>query len=315
MMMNKILRWTTLLIALIGINVSAQEVIRLWENDAPYAQGKEDKDIPTLTVYLPAEGKANGSAIVVCPGGGYWGLFDYEFEGAGYARFLASHGVSVFVLRYRLASNGYHYPVMLMDAARAVRVVRSQAQKWGVDVDRIGVMGSSAGGHLAALLTTHYEKANPAQLDPIDSLSSRPDLAILCYPVITSGDFAHMGSIQNLLGPNFTAGLAEYVSIEKQVDKNTPPCFIWHTFEDEVVPTENALLLAAALRKSGVPFDLHIYEKGIHGLALAGKRWTTTQGMDEKDFHPWSRDLLFWLEGRGFFEKKKVEEAEEKVEK
>ncbi|HQC41948.1 MAG TPA: alpha/beta hydrolase, partial [Verrucomicrobiota bacterium] len=282
--MKKILRWTTLLIALIGINVSAQEeVIRLWEKDAPYAQGKEDKDIPTLTVYLPAEGKANGSAVVVCPGGGYWGLSDYEYEGAGYARFLTSHGVSVFVLRYRLASNGYHYPVMLMDGARAIRVVRSQAQKWGIDVDRVGVMGSSAGGHLAALLMTHYEKANPALLDPIDSLSSRPDLAILCYPVITAGDFAHSGSIQNLLGPNFTAGLAEYVSIEKQVDKNTPPCFIWHTFEDEVVPTENALLLATALRKAGVPFDLHIYEKRIHGLALAGKRWTTTQGMDEKD--------------------------------
>ena len=312
---KRFLRWTALSVVLIGLNVSAQEVVlRLWEADAPYAQGREDKDIPTLTVYKPDEGKSNGAAIVVCPGGGYWGLTDYEFEGAGYARFLSSHGVTVFVLRYRLASSGYHYPAILLDADRAVKLVRHQAQKWGIDPQRVGIMGSSAGGHLAALLMTHYQLENSALADPIERLSSRPDIAILCYPVITSGEFAHSGSIQNLLGPNYTAGLAVFLSIEKHVYHNTPPCFICHTFEDEVVPTENALLLAAALRKAGVPFDLHIYEKGIHGLALAGKRWTSTQGMEEKDFHPWSRDLLFWLEGRGFFENKKPDETPEKIE-
>lgn len=299
-------------VGLAALQVSAEEVLRLWEGDAPYAQGKEEKDIPTLTVYLPPEGvSATGAAMVICPGGGYWGLSDYEYEGAGYARFLSAHGVACFVLRYRLASNQYHHPVMLMDAARAVRLVRSQASKWGVDVERVGIMGSSAGGHLASSLAVHYELANPKVLDPVDSLSSRPSLAVLCYPVITAGEYAHRGSIENLLGPGYSAGLAEYMSTEKQVDRNTPPCFIWQTFEDEVVPTENALLFACALRKAGVPFDLHIYEKGVHGLALAGERWTSTLKMEEKDLHPWSRDLLFWLEARGFL---KTQEAKAKEE-
>lgn len=282
-----------------GVNAfAAEETVRLWDGNAPYAQGKEDKDIPTLTIFLPAKEKANGSAVIVCPGGGYWMLAD-KLEGSEYAQFLANHGVTAFLLKYRLASSGYRHPAMWMDAARAIRYVRFNSQKWGVDVNKVGIIGSSAGGHLVSSVLTHYELENPKVTDPIDRLSSRPDFGILCYPVITSGEFANKGTIEHLLGKEPSEGMLEYVSSEKQVDKNTPPCFIWHTFEDEIVPVENSLFFAAALRKAGVPFDLHIYEKGIHGLALAGERYKSVEGMTEAEYHPWTRDLLYWLKARG----------------
>ncbi|MBO6004314.1 MAG: alpha/beta hydrolase [Verrucomicrobia bacterium] len=272
------------------------EVIRLWEGDAPGAQGAEDKDIPTLTVFKP-EGKATGSSVVICPGGSYWGLADHE--GAGYARFLNKYGVTAFVLKYRLASGGYHHPSMISDAARAVRVVRYNAEKWGLDPNRIAIMGSSAGGHLASSLVTHFEKEVPTALDPIDRLSSRPDLGILCYPVVTLGEFTHQGTKENLLGKEPSEGMINYMSGEKMVSKDTPPCFIWHTWEDGAVPVENSLQFAAALRKAGVPFDLHIFEKGGHGMGLAEKK--VKEGDTEKTVvHPWGNDLIYWLKARKF---------------
>lgn len=298
-MMKILLKLFVCVLVAAGVNAfAAEETVRLWDGDAPYAQGKEDKDIPTLTIFLPAKEKANGSAVIVCPGGGYWMLAD-KLEGSEYAQFLANHGVTAFLLKYRLASSGYRHPAMWMDAARAIRYVRFNGQKWGVDVNKIGIIGSSAGGHLVSSVLTHYELENPKVTDPIDRLSSRPDFGILCYPVITSGEFANKGTIEHLLGKEPSEGMLEYVSSEKQVDKNTPPCFIWHTFEDEIVPVENSLFFAAALRKAGVPFDLHIYEKGIHGLALAGERYKSVEGMAEAEYHPWTHDLLYWLKARG----------------
>lgn len=278
----------------LGLSVNA-EVIRLWEGDAPGALGKEDKDIPTLTIYKPGEGKATGAAIVICPGGSYWGLA--EHEGAGYANYLTKFGITAYVLKYRLASGGYHHPAMITDAARAVRLVRYHAKEWGIDPNRVGIMGSSAGGHLASSLVTHYEKEVPNELDPIDKLSSRPDVGILCYAVITlEEDFTHQGTKKNLLGEEPAEGMVDYMSGEKMVSKDTPPCFIWHTWEDNAVPVENSIQFAAALRKAGVPFDLHIYEKGNHGIGLAETK--TESG--ETDVHPWGKDLVYWLKIRKF---------------
>nr|MCU0794178.1 alpha/beta hydrolase [Opitutaceae bacterium] len=192
----------------------------------------------------------------------------------GYAQWLAGLGVTCFVLRYRLGTAGYRHPVMLHDAARALRTVRALARKEGLDPARVGIMGSSAGGHLATTLLTHFDAGSPDHADAVERESSRPDVGILCYPVITFSDaFTHAGSKQNLLGPTPPADLVHLLSNETQVTAQTPPCFIWHTAADAAVPVENALLFASALRRAGVPFALHVFEHGAHGLGLpaAGK--------------------------------------------
>ncbi len=270
--------------------------IPLWEKGAPGALGSAEKDIPTLTIYLPEASKANGSAVVICPGGGYGGLANHE--GEHYARFLNEQGIAGFVLKYRLGPSGYKHPIMLGDAARAVRLVRAKAAEWKVDAKRVGIMGSSAGGHLASTLLTHFDAGNPDAADPVDRESSRPDLGILCYPVITMGEFTHKGSRFNLLGDAPSEEALKNLSNELQVTKKTPPCFIWHTFEDKGVPIENSLQFAEALRKAGVPFDLHIYEKGPHGLGLGTREW-----QPEKR-HPWTSDVVYWLKARGFIPEK-----------
>lgn len=265
----------------------------LWPDGAPGALGKEDKDIPTLTVYLPEPSRATGAAVVICPGGGYAMLANHE--GEHYARWLNEQGIAGFVLKYRLGSGGYRHPAMLQDAARAVRTVRARAGEWKLDPGRVGIMGSSAGGHLASTLLTHFDAGQPNAADPIERQSSRPDLGILCYPVIsTTAEFTHQGSKRNLLGPEPTEAQAREVSSELQVTKDTPPCFIWHTWEDKGVPVENSLKFAEALRLHGVPFDLHIYERGPHGLGLGTREWNPAQR------HPWTRDCEFWLKARGF---------------
>ncbi|HEY5481621.1 MAG TPA: alpha/beta hydrolase [Verrucomicrobiae bacterium] len=264
----------------------------LWPDGAPGALGKEDKDIPTLTPYLPDPGKATGAAVVICPGGGYGSLAPHE--GGQYARFLNEYGIAGFVLKYRLGSGGYRHPAMLQDAARAVRTVRARAGEWKVDPKRIGIMGSSAGGHLASTLLTHFDAGKPDAADPIEQQSSRPDLGILCYAVISLGEFGHRGSMNNLLGKDPSPELVRELSNELQVTKDTPPCFIWHTYEDGGVPVENSLQFAAALRKAGVPFDLHIYQKGQHGLGLGTRDWNPEKR------HPWTRDCIFWLQAQGF---------------
>ena len=282
--------------ALFGWFVTAQaqptNSFPLWPDGAPGALGKADKDIPTLTPYLPEAGKATGAAIVICPGGGYGGLAPHE--GADYARFLNESGIAGFVLKYRLGSGGYRHPVMLQDAARAVRTVRARAEEWKLDPKRIGIMGSSAGGHLASTLLTHFDAGKPDAADPIERQSSRPDLGILCYAVITLGEFTHQGSKRNLLGNNPAPDLVRALSNELQVTKDTPPCFIWHTYEDPGVPVENSLQFAEALRRAGVPCDLHIYQKGQHGLGLGTREWNPEKR------HPWTRDCVFWLKAQGF---------------
>lgn len=277
--------------SLILSHAQMQTPVPLWPGGAPGALGNATDDIPTLTPYLPAATNATGAALVICPGGGYAHLAPHE--GNDYALWLNQHGVTCFVLKYRLGSSGYHHPAMLNDAARAVRWVRAHADEFKIDPKRVGIMGSSAGGHLAATLLTHFDAGDTNAADVIERQSSRPDLGILCYAVISLGEFTHQGSKENLLGKNPSPELVKDLSNELQVTTNTPPCFIWATFEDKTVPVENSLLFAGALRKNQVPFDLHIYQKGGHGMGLA----------DKPPFahpHPWAGDCLFWLKAQGF---------------
>ena len=263
--------------------------IPLWTGAAPGALGEKPQDIPTLTPFLPEAGKANGATIIVLPGGGYARLADHE--GAGYAEWLAAHGVTAYVLKYRLGGDGYRHPAMLHDAARSVRLLRTYAKRDGLDPARIGLIGSSAGGHLASTLATHFDAGQPDATDPVERESSRPDVVILCYPVITFGEFAHAGSRKQLLGDNPAPELVLNLSNELQVTPQTPPCFLWHTVADKTVPVENSHLFAAALRRAGVPYSLHIYETGSHGLGL---------GRPDKPAPPWADQCLYWLRERKF---------------
>jgi acetyl esterase/lipase len=284
-------RHTLLCLLASPLIAQAQETFPLWPSGAPGALGNASNDIPTLTVFLPPADKASGAAIVVCPGGGYGGLAAHE--GQDYALYLNQHGVAGFVLRYRLGSQGYRHPRMLEDAQRAIRTVRARAVEWKVDAKRIGIMGSSAGGHLASTAVTHFDAGKPDAVDAVERQSSRPDLGILCYAVITLGPNTHQGSKNNLLGREPSPELVELLSNEKQVTTKTPPCFLWHTAEDKAVKVENSLDFAAALQRNGVPFDLHVYQKGRHGLGLADKPPFANP-------HPWAQDLIFWLKEQGF---------------
>jgi acetyl esterase/lipase len=291
--MNSLAKLLCLFSTAISVSAQTNLVFPLWSDSAPGALGAESKDIPTLTVFLPAPEKATGAAIVICPGGGYGHLADHE--GSQYARWLNEQGIAGFVLKYRLGSNGYRHPVMLQDAARAMRTVRARADEWKLDAKRVGIIGSSAGGHLASTVMTHWDLGNKNSADAIEQQSSRPDLAILCYPVVSfSAEFTHKGSRANLLGTNLPPALLEELSAELQVNKDTPPCFIWSTGEDKTVPVDNSLSLAAALRRAGVSFDLHVYERGPHGIGLGNKNF------DSANFHPWTRDCAFWLRERKF---------------
>tara|TARA_Y100000588_G_scaffold140853_1_gene154804 strand:+ start:5261 stop:6124 length:864 start_codon:yes stop_codon:yes gene_type:complete len=275
-------------VAVIAIAAPPKKEFRLWEGPAPGAKGEASRDIPTLTPFWP--GTPSGAAMVILPGGGYGGLASHE--GPAYAQWLKSHGVACFVLKYRLGSAGYRHPVMLHDVARAIRTVRANAKAWEIDPERIGVMGSSAGGHLASTIVAHFDGGNSKAKDPIDRVSSRPDIGVLCYPVISMGKHTHGGSRANLLGREPTADLIKLLSNELQVKSNSPPCFIFHTWEDRVVKVENALMFAAALRAQGVIVDLHIYEKGRHGIGLGAR--------EPARMHPWTSNLVFWLKERKF---------------
>jgi acetyl esterase/lipase len=289
------MKTTSALVLAAACNLLARAEIQpplpLWSDGAPGTLGVSSNDVPTLTPYLPDPAVASGAAIVICPGGGYAMLADHE--GRDYALWLNQNGVAGFVLKYRLGSHGYRHPAMLHDAARAVRLVRANAGDWKVDPKRVGIMGSSAGGHLASTLLTHFDAGEPGADDPIERQSSRPDLGILCYAVITLGQHTHQGSKNNLLGKDPSPELVRLLSNELQVTKDTPPCFVWHTWEDTAVDMENSLDFAVALRQHQVPFDLHIYQKGAHGIGLRDKP-------PFANVHPWARDCLFWLKVRGF---------------
>ncbi len=267
----------------------------LWPDGTPGALGNSTNDIPTLTPFLPNAGKATGAAFIVCPGGGYVHLAPHE--GRDYARWLNEQGITAFVLRYRLGPK-YHYPAMLQDGTRAVRLVRARAADWHLDPQRIGIMGSSAGGHLASTVITHFNVGDSNAVDIVERQSSRPDLAILCYPVITMGKFTHAGSKHALFGtntpPEEMEKLVAELSNELHVTKDTPPVFIWSSFEDRTVPVENTMQFADALRRARVPFELHIYEKGAHGQGLGSHDY------DASKWLPWTRDCAAWLKLHGY---------------
>jgi len=266
----------------------------LWPDGEPGALGKEPKDIPTLTPFSPPPEIATGAGMIICPGGGYSGLAAHE--GEGYAHWLNQQGIAAFVLKYRLGSGGYRHPRMLEDAARAMRMVRFHAAEWKLDPKRLGIIGSSAGGHLTSTLLTHFDAGQAEAADPIDRVSCRPYLGVLCYAVITMGDETHKGSRDNLLGKNPSPELIKELSNQLHVSQETPPCFLFHTSEDKAVPVENSLDFAAALRRAKVPFELHIYEHGAHGLGLG----TRSLHPDPAEMHPWTRECQRWLKERGF---------------
>ena len=268
--------------------LSGPDHVPLWPDGAPEVAGCPPADLPRLLPFpLEDAAHAAAAAVIVCPGGGYGRLAPHEAEPV--ARWLNALGVAAFVLRYRVAP--HRHPLPLGDAQRAIRLVRQRAADWRVDPARVGILGFSAGGHLAASAGTHFDAGDPAAADPVDRQSCRPDLMVLCYPVITLGEHRHHGSMLNLLGADPPAELRDLLSNERQVSAATPPAFLWHTADDAAVPVENSLLFAAALRRHGVPFALHVFPRGRHGLGLASAdpmvgRWT---------------DLCAaWLAGQGF---------------
>ena len=267
------------------------EPLRLWPGDAPGALGKDAKDTPTLTPFWAAPDKATGAVFIVAPGGGYRVLAPHEAD--AYAKWLAANGITAFVLKYRLAADGYRVPVILQDAARAVRLVRSNAAAWGLDPKRLGMIGSSAGGHLTATLITQFDSGKADASDPIERESSRPDVAVLCYGFILF-DEPNPEREKTFLGYNGTAEQKRLLSPRLNVRKDTPPTFVWQTVEDSKVVVENALAFANALREKGVPYDLHLYENGRHGIGLGSK------DDDPEKTHAWTRDCIFWLKQRGF---------------
>jgi acetyl esterase/lipase len=262
--------------------------IPLYSGLAPAAVGQEDEDNPTLTYYAPSN--ATGAAIVVCPGGGYRNLA-LDHEGRQIADWLNGRGIAAFVLKYRLGPR-YRHPAMLDDAQRAIRTVRARAAAWNLDPARVGIWGFSAGGHLASTAATRFDSGNPNAPDPVERVSSRPDILILSYPVISlTTPYTHRGSLQNLLGENPPPALAESLSNEKQVTPHTPPTFLFHTNADTGVPPENSLLFYLALRKAGVPAEMHIYETGRHGVGLA---------YTDPVLASWGERLTDWLRLRQF---------------
>jgi acetyl esterase/lipase len=258
--------------------------IPLWPGGAPGARGNAPTDIPTITPYLSSTPDA--TAVIVLPGGGYSNLSMVN-EGSNFAQFLNKHGVTAFVLKYRLGSSGYRHPIELGDVSRAIRMVRARAADWKIDPKRVGVIGSSAGGHLASAVMTHFDAGDPNAADPIDKESCRPDFGVLCYPVITMGDKTHGGSKNMLIGRDASPELIAETSSELHVTPETPPCFIWAGLNDTTVPVENTLDFAAALKKAGVPFDLHIYQNSPHGQGMGRAPLTNPL--------PWTGDLLLWM--------------------
>lgn len=279
------------LVLLCAANEPKREL--LWPKGAPGAAGTEERDKPALTAYLPPADKANGTAVVVCPGGGY-GFLAKDHEGKQVAEWFNKLGVAAFVLEYRIAPR-YKHPAPLQDAQRAIRAVRARAKEWNIAPNRIGIMGFSAGGHLASTAGTHFDAGKADDADPIERVSCRPDFLILCYPVVTfKPPHAHMGSRHNLIGKDAEEKLVENLSNETQVTPQTPPTFLFHTDADNGVVPENSIQFYLALRKAKVPAELHIYEKGPHGVGLAPR---------DKILGTWPNRLAGWLETRGLLKK------------
>ena len=266
------------------------EPVLIWPEGAPAAVGDEDRVKPELRIYLPEGDERTKAGVVVCPGGGY-GALAMDHEGHQVARWFNSKGIAAFVLKYRLGPR-YRHPAPLQDAQRALRYVRANSEKFKISPERIGIMGFSAGGHLASTAATHFDEGTKDSPDPIARVSSRPDFAILCYPVISmTQKFGHTGSRRNLLGENPDPDIADFLSSEKQVTAATPPTFLFHTGEDAGVPVENSLAFYAAMRAAKVPGELHVFQSGPHGVGLAP---------GNPALEGW-KDLLFnWMKQSGF---------------
>ncbi len=269
--------------------INAQDVITLplWQGTAPnYKASGEQEEFytennlgllkkiqnPDITIYLPTKRNSTGEAVIICPGGGYW-VLAYHWEGRDIARALNAKGIAAIVLKYRLpTSNNYivKHKSPLLDAQRAMKMVRYHAKNWNIKPNKIGIMGFSAGGHLASTLSTHFDKGNLQAKDSIEQMSSRPDFSILIYPVISFSDaVTHQGSREALLGKNPSQEMLDYFSNELQVTKETPPTFLVHSSDDDAVPVENSLIYYKALLKNKVSAEMHIYPYGGHGYSLA----------------------------------------------
>ena len=272
------------------VEAAGPEPVLLWPEGAPGAVGNEDQDKPQVRIYLPQPDKATGAALVICPGGGY-GALATDHEGHQVARWANSIGVAAFVVKYRLAPR-YRHPAPLQDAQRAVRYVRANSETFHVSPARIGILGFSAGGHLASTVATHFDDGDKSSSDSVARQSSRPDFAVLCYPVISLTEtFAHQGSAKNLLGDAATPEQLLELSNEKHVTPRTPPTFLFHTGEDAGVPVENSLAFYAACRKAKVPAELHVYQNGPHGVGLAPA---------DPAVYGWKDRLADWLRANGF---------------
>lgn len=271
-----------LLLTLAGLCLGEPERISVWPGkEAPDGQGGSTPATTTLTIHRPE--KPNGAAIVICPGGGYGGLV-MDQEGHGIARWLNSHGITGLVLEYRLPQGKNKVP--LLDAQRAIRLARTHAKDWKIDPDRLGIIGFSAGGHLASTAATRFDAGKTGAKDPVERLSSRPDFAILIYPVITMTELSHGGSRNNLLGPDPSKKLIEEYSTEKQVTAKTPPAFLAHAKDDTVVSSKNSELFAAALKAHRVETEYLELPDGGHGLnGYKGPSWDA-----------WQAGSLKWLE-------------------
>jgi len=281
-----LLTWGTVFATESAAPADKPQAVFLWPNGAPGAKGDTLEDKPRITPYL-VSGDGPNACIVVCPGGGYGGRAAHEGEPV--ARWLNTLGISAVVLDYRVKP--YLHPIPLGDAQRAIRFVRAKAAEWRIDPKRVGILGFSAGGHLAASASTIFDASNPDAPDPIDRQSCRPDATVLCYPVITFGEFRHNGSMVNLLGKDPDPKLRESLSLETRVTSQTPPTFLWHTSDDSGVPVENSLLYAMALRRNKVPFALHVFPHGPHGIGLAA---------NVPEARQWPTICAEWLKGLGF---------------
>jgi acetyl esterase/lipase len=266
------------------------QTLLLWPGGAPGALGPDDRDKPAVTIYMPPNTTGPMTAVIIAPGGSYARL-SMNNEGRAPANFLNTLGVAAFVLRYRLGPQ-YHHPIELGDAQRAIRMVRANAGEWHIAPDRIGIMGFSAGGHLASSASTHFDAGKADASDPIDRVSSRPDFTVLGYPVVSLVEaWAHQGSKTNLLGEHPDPAVARALSSDLQVTSQTPPAFIYHTTADATVPVENAVAYYMALRKAGVPAELHVFRNGAHGSGL---------GQQDPALAEWPRLLANWLRVSGF---------------
>jgi acetyl esterase/lipase len=264
----------------------------LWPAGAPGAIGSTDLDVPQLTPHLPERRAASGAGVIVCPGGGYRHLA-MDHEGGQVAEYFNRLGLPAFVLRYRLGPR-YRHPSMLLDVQRALRTVRSRGAEYGLRGDRLGLMGFSAGGHLASTAGTRFDTGRPDDADPVERVGSRPDFLILGYPVVTFAEaWAHRGSREHLLGPAQHPDALDALSNERQVTRETPPTFLFHTDADAGVPSENSVHFYLALRRAGVPAELHVYERGPHGVGLAP---------NDPVLSTWPARLTDWLRVRGLLD-------------